>query len=89
MSQGIIFVSSCINESAICNGEGLSTVDLEDSRFSLDELMFTAYGDKLLHCDGGPRDSMWNIGLLLFNVWANTIHCLVVPLVKIYCFIVY
>ena len=31
--------SSCINESAIGNGEGLSTVDLQDARSSLDELM--------------------------------------------------
>ena len=23
-----------------------------------------------------------NTGLLLFNVWASTIHCMVVPLVK-------
>ena len=30
-----------------------------------------------------------NAGLLLFDVWANTIHCLLVPLVKIYCAIVY
>ena len=51
--------SSCINESAICNGEGLSTVGLEDSHFLLDELMITAYGDKLLYCDGGPLDSLW------------------------------
>ena len=51
--------------------------------------MIIAYGDKLLYCDGGRHDSMCSVGLLLFNVWANTIHCLVVPLVKIYCSIVY
>ena len=44
--------SSCINESTIGNGEGLSTVHLQDLRSSLDELMITAYGDKLLYCDG-------------------------------------
>ena len=46
------------SESAIGNGEGLSTVDLQDSRSSLAELMITAYGDKLLYCDGGSRDSV-------------------------------
>ena len=51
--------SSCIIESAIGNGEGLFTVDLQDSCSSLDELMITAYGDKLLYCDNGSRDSVW------------------------------
>ena len=50
--------SSCINETTIGNGEVLSTVHLQDSRSSLDELMITAYGDKLLWCGGGPRDSV-------------------------------
>ena len=40
------------------NGEGLSTVGLEDSHSSLDKLMITLYGNKLLYCDGGPRDPM-------------------------------
>ena len=40
--------SFCINESAIGNDEGLSTIGLEDSHSSLYELMITVYGDKLL-----------------------------------------
>ena len=62
--------SSCINESAIGNGEGLSTVDLQDARSSLDELMITAYGDKLLYCDGGPRDSVW------CQRWSIIVQCM-------------
>ena len=62
--------SSCINESAIGNGKGLSTVDLQDSCSSLDELMITAYGDKLLYCDGGPRDSVW------CQRWSIIVQCM-------------
>ena len=28
--------------------------------------MITAYGDKLLYCDGGRHDSMCSVGLLLY-----------------------
>ena len=66
--------SSCINESAVGNGEalsrGLSTVDLQDSRSSLDELMITAYGDKLLYCDGGSCDSVW------CQRWSIIVQCM-------------
>ena len=62
--------SSCINESAVGNGEGLSTVDLQDSRSLLDELMIAGYGDKLLYCDGGPRDSVW------CQRWSIIVQCM-------------
>ena len=62
--------SSCINKSAIGNSEGLSTVDLQDSRSSLDKLMITAYSDKLLYCDGGPHDSVW------CQRWSIIVQCM-------------
>ena len=75
--------TSCINESAIGNGEGLSTVDLQDARSSLDELMITACGDKLLYCDGDPRDSVWcQHWSIIVQCMGSTIHCLVVPLAE-------
>ena len=54
-----------MNESAIGSGKGLSTADLEDSHSSLDELMITVYGDKLLYCDGGSCDCM--VSMLIYH----------------------
>ena len=51
-------------------GEGLSTVGLEDTRCSLDELMITAYGNKLLYCDGGPCDPVW------YQHWSIIAQCM-------------
>ena len=73
-------MSSVINNG---NGEGLSTVGLEDTHCSLNELMITVYSNKCcivmvaLVTLYGVK-----IGLSLFNVWASTIYCMVVPLVK-------
>ena len=41
------------------NSQGSLPVDHRASRSSLDDMMKTAYGDKLLYSDGGPRDSAW------------------------------
>ena len=42
------------------NSQGSLPVDHRASHFSLDDdMMKTAYGDKLLYSDGGPRDSAW------------------------------
>ena len=41
------------------NSQGSLPVDHSASRSSLDDMMKTAYGDKLLYSDGGPRDSAW------------------------------
>jgi len=51
--------NSCINDSAFSNSQGLSALGPEISCSSLDKMMTVAYGDKLLHSDGGPRDSAW------------------------------
>jgi len=50
--------SSCINDSAFSNSQGLSTLGPEIFCSSLDKMMTVAYGDKL-YSDGGPRDSVW------------------------------
>ena len=62
--------SSCINESATGNAEGLSSVDLQDSRSSLDKLMITAYSHNLLYCDGGPHNSVW------CQRWSIIVQCM-------------
>ena len=49
--------STCVNDSAVGNSQALPAV--EAIGFPLDEMMTAAYGDKLLYCDGGPRDSAW------------------------------
>ena len=64
---GSLPMSSKINTG---NGEGLSAVGLEDSCSLLDELMITAYGDKLLYCDGGSRHSVW------CQHWSIIIQCM-------------
>ena len=50
--------SSCI-DGASTNSQGSLPVDRGASHSSLDDMMNTAYGDKLLYSDGGPRDSAW------------------------------
>ena len=50
--------SSCI-DGASSNSQGSLPVDHRASRSSLDDMMKTTYGDKLLYSDGGPRDSAW------------------------------
>ena len=52
------------------NGEGLFTVGLEDTCCSLDELMITVYGNKLLYYDGGPRDPVW------CQHWSVIVQCM-------------
>ena len=47
--------STCVNDSAVGNSQALPAVVAIGS--PLDEMMTAAYGDKLLYCDGGPRDS--------------------------------
>ena len=49
--------STCVNDSTIGNSQALPAVEAIGS--PLDEMMTAAYGDKLLYCDGGPRDSAW------------------------------
>ena len=41
------------------NSQGSLSVDLKASHSSLNDMMNTAYGDKLLYSDGGPCDSAW------------------------------
>ena len=50
--------SSCI-DGASSNSQGSLPVDHRASCSLLDDMMNTAYGDKLLYSDGGPRDSAW------------------------------
>jgi len=50
--------SSCINDSALSNSQGLPAVGPQIPCSSLDEMMNVAYGDKLLYSDGGPRHSV-------------------------------
>ena len=50
--------SSCI-DGASSNSQGSLPVDHRASCSSLDDMMNTAYGDKLLYSDGGPHDSAW------------------------------
>lgn len=51
-----IDASSCIDH-ASNNIQGSLSINLKASHSSLDEMMSAAYGDKMLHSDGGPRDS--------------------------------
>ena len=48
--------SSCIH-GASSNSQGSLPVDCRASHSSLDDMMNTAYDDKLLYFDHGPRDS--------------------------------
>ena len=50
--------SSCI-DGASSSSQGSLSVDHRASHSSLDDMMNTAYGDKLLYSDGGPRDFAW------------------------------
>ena len=50
--------SSCI-DGASSNSQGSLPVDHRASHSSLDDMMNTAYGDKLLYSDGSPCDSAW------------------------------
>ena len=53
-----INASSCIDGTS-SDSQGSLPVDCRASHSSLDDMMDTAYGDKLLHSDGGPLDSAW------------------------------
>ena len=50
--------ASCCIDGASSNSQGSLPVDRRASYSSLGDMMNTAYGDKLLFSDGGPRDSV-------------------------------
>ena len=59
-SNGMINTSSSFADDHVSlAGPSLPAVVLETSCSPLDEMMTAAYGDKLLNCDGDPRDSVW------------------------------
>ena len=58
-NNGMISTRSSLTDDHVSlAGPNLPAVQ-EISCSPLDEMMTAAYGDKLLNCDGGPRDSVW------------------------------
>ena len=55
---------SCVNarfciDGSSRNSQGSLSVDHKASRSSLDDMIKTAYGDKVLYSDSAPHDSSW------------------------------
>ena len=60
--------STCVRDNAVGNSQALPRAPMEAIGSPLDDMMTAAYGDKLLYCDDGPRDSAW------CQCWSVIVH---------------